>query len=92
MTEIESRAISSNQVFEPFNFKKKTSILGMMLCGGEEGKDSCQGDSGGPLVAEVDDKFTLVGVVSFGLGCADKGKPGIYAKVTNYLDFINDTN
>ena len=35
--------------------------------------------------------LTIVGVVSFGLGCADKGKPGIYAKVTNYLDFINDT-
>lgn len=45
---------------------KQIKISGMMLCGGEEGKDSCQGDSGGPLVAEVDGKFTLVsGVRSF---------------------------
>ena len=37
-----------------------------------QGKDTCQGDSGGPLVA--DDK--LVGIVSFGDGCAKPGTPG----------------
>jgi len=64
----------------------------IMVCGGEEGKDSCQGDSGGPLIAEVDKKFTLAGVVSFGLGCAKADRAGIYVKTTEFLDFINNTN
>ena len=39
-----------------------------MICGGKKGRDTCHGDSGGPLVAEIDGKFTLVGVTSWGRG------------------------
>jgi trypsin len=48
-----------------------------MFCGGRAGRDSCQGDSGGPVVANG----LLVGVVSWGEGCACPGYPGIYASV-----------
>lgn len=63
-----------------------------MLCaGGEEGKDSCQGDSGGPLFSvEEDGSPVLVGIVSWGIGCARKHLPGVYAKVSSALDFIQE--
>lgn len=48
--------------------------------------DSCQGDSGGPLFYEKGDGTdVLVGVVSWGRGC---GWLGVYARVSNYLDWI----
>uniref|UniRef100_A0A8C9UM54 Peptidase S1 domain-containing protein n=1 Tax=Spermophilus dauricus TaxID=99837 RepID=A0A8C9UM54_SPEDA len=60
-----------------------------MFCLGflERGKDSCQGDSGGPVVCNGE----LQGIVSWGLGCALKDKPGVYTKVCNYLDWIQET-
>ena len=59
-----------------------------MLCaGGERGKDGCQGDSGGPLVVDgVDQQFKVVGVVSWGIGCARDGLPGLYAEVARKLE------
>ena len=57
------------------------------------GIDTCQGDSGGPLVSGKmgsTSHLTLVGVVSWGMGCAREGVPGVYAKVTHFLKWIAD--
>ncbi|CAI6334353.1 unnamed protein product [Periconia digitata] len=61
-----------------------------MICAGfaQGGKDSCSSDSGGPL---VDSSKTVIGVVSWGQGCAEAGFPGVYARVGTVLDFINSS-
>lgn len=69
-------------------------ITSNMICAGllnEGGKDSCQGDSGGPLVTRDGSLWIQSGVVSFGIGCADPKYPGVYARVSQYQDWITST-
>ena len=60
-----------------------------MLCASGLGRDSCEGDSGGPLIKTMG-KPVLVGIVSWGDGCADPTKPGVYVRIdgSHYLDWI----
>lgn len=64
-------------------------ITETMLCAGileTGGVDSCQGDSGGPLVVNNQ----LHGIVSWGYGCALPGLPGVYARTSHFIDWIED--
>ncbi|KAL7549251.1 hypothetical protein ACHAWF_012515 [Thalassiosira exigua] len=63
-------------------------ITDNMLCAEDNGEDSCQGDSGGPLVVETPYGDELVGVVSWGIGCAHPEFPGVYARVSAQYPWI----
>lgn len=78
--------VSTEECNKPESYNDQ--ITPQMLCAGERngGLDSCQGDSGGPLVHEVSRR--LIGVVSFGEGCARALKYGVYSRVATALPWI----
>ncbi|XP_053946957.1 serine protease easter-like isoform X2 [Anastrepha ludens] len=68
-----------------------------MCAGGKRGVDSCRGDSGGPLIglgttSKGHTYFFLIGIVSFGPAtCGMEGWPGVYTRVSNFVDWIQAT-
>jgi len=79
------------QIFQ----RQRVTIGEDQICaGGDRGKDSCAGDSGSALMMETfpteyDPRYVQIGVVSFGARrCASQGVPAVYARVSNYLEWI----
>lgn len=66
-----------------------------MFCAGlpEGGKDSCSGDSGGAyvLMDGSTKRFWAAGIVSWGVGCGQTGRYGVYTRVAKYISWINKT-
>ncbi|NXH37997.1 PRS56 protease, partial [Dicaeum eximium] len=71
----------------------KDLLTSAMFCAGylSGGIDSCQGDSGGPLACEdpTSHHFVLYGITSWGDGCGERGKPGVYTRVTAFTDWLS---
>uniref|UniRef100_A0A1B0BMW1 Peptidase S1 domain-containing protein n=1 Tax=Glossina palpalis gambiensis TaxID=67801 RepID=A0A1B0BMW1_9MUSC len=68
------------------------SVTDKMICiSGKDGKSTCNGDSGGPLIYKEGDTNYVIGATSFGIiiGC-EKGWPGVFTRVTSYLDWIEE--
>jgi hypothetical protein len=65
-----------------------------MICAATKNGDSCSGDSGGPLIIKSSNNYTedrLVGLVSWGRGCANENFPGVYARISYFYDWIVET-
>ncbi|XP_048485757.1 phenoloxidase-activating factor 2 [Plutella xylostella] len=66
----------------------------LTCAGGEEGKDTCGGDGGSPLVCHIGDekdlRYAIYGMVAYGIGCGDRGVPGVYVDTTEFYTWIED--
>lgn len=65
----------------------RRKVTPRMLCANAPDRDACTGDSGGPLLVSQP-HFTLVGIVSWGRGCARQGYPGVYARVDRFMPWL----
>lgn len=65
-------------------------IPNIFICAGMQGggRDSCEGDSGGPLVIEENGRWNLIGIISWGIGCALPNQPGVYTRITEFSSWI----
>jgi len=95
LREVDVEVISNSQCKNAYGSSISARMLCAITAGGQGGKDACQGDSGGPLVSSgtgdgvtAGQNYDLVGVVSWGAGCADKDYPGVYARVTDQVAWI----
>lgn len=66
------------------DFNKK-----LMFCAYGGYTDACSGDSGAPVLSQAEDgRFFIVGIISYGVGCAVDGRPAVYARVSTYAPWI----
>ena len=64
------------------------AVTDKMFCAGQYKKDSCQGDSGGPATVIVQGKRIQIGIVSWGIGCGQRDKYGVYTRLPLYIGWI----
>merc|ERR1712013_755675 len=99
LREVDVKVLSNSDCKNSYSYPSSW-ITSQMLCANVDGggKDACQGDSGGPLVTAgtgsgvtAGQNYELIGVVSWGSGCASASYPGVYSRVTKQLDWITAT-
>ncbi|XP_018357262.1 PREDICTED: venom protease [Trachymyrmex septentrionalis] len=90
LMEAELSIISNEECQDAYSEQPYAVLDKRTICAASPGKDSCQGDSGGPLMIQNGNKTYVVGIVSWGIGCARQDYPGVYTRVTEFLPFIEE--
>ncbi|XP_057717297.1 transmembrane protease serine 9-like isoform X2 [Corythoichthys intestinalis] len=90
LMEVDVPVVGNRQCF--CEYSELVEITDNMICAGlnEGGKGSCQGDSGGPLVSKQESVWVQSGVVSFAVKCAEPKFPTVFARVSQYQEWISD--
>lgn len=86
---VEVKFVSSNLCKSPVSYGGR--LTNNMFCAGDYlngGVDACIFDSGGPATWSPHSGTFLVGIVSWGDGCGEAKKPGVYTKVSNFIGWI----
>lgn len=83
---------SFSDIYEGVFTPESVGISDAMICASiaTGGKGSCQGDSGGPLIVNTNEGWQQIGIVSWGIGCAAEGFPGVYARSALFTQWINE--
>lgn len=94
LREVNLPIISNSQCMKMYrNSGQNEWIPNIFICAGTAtgGEDSCEGDSGGPLVVQgKDGRWQLAGIISWGIGCGDRNRPGVYTRISEFRSWISN--
>jgi secreted trypsin-like serine protease len=100
LQQVSVRVINNNLCRQMYNYRTSSNnriiVANSMICAASPGKDACQGDSGGPLLIQTTDnqrkkQWTMIGIVSWGIGCARPNRPGVFTRISSHTDFIRNS-
>uniref|UniRef100_A0A8C2LUU4 Serine protease 43 n=1 Tax=Cricetulus griseus TaxID=10029 RepID=A0A8C2LUU4_CRIGR len=78
-----------NQVLQTQLKTTEDLVIKGMICGRHDsGQSPCWGDSGSPLVCESDNRWTQVGIVSWGINCGSTAVPSVYTDIVEYKEWV----
>jgi len=94
LREVQLPIISNSKCMRMYrNSGQNEYIPKIFVCAGTSngGKDSCEGDSGGPMVVKgKDGRYQLAGLISWGIGCGDRNRPGVYTRISEFRTWIKN--
>ncbi|XP_062388550.1 chymotrypsin-like protease CTRL-1 [Sardina pilchardus] len=90
LQEVEVPVVGNRQCTCQFSAGTNGVITSQMVCAGSSGRGVCQGDSGGPLQCKQGSQWIQAGLSSFGVPCATGRFPEVFARVSEFQQWITD--